>query len=212
MKKRYAVDENNQLVIRRAKQGAEEERLVVDEEFSVDTANALVFRPKGPTGWKKEIDLPDKIKFVGNWSINPNHDLELTLSETEDQYEGDILSLKGEILGVEANALVFEVTSKEKSGIEIMRLLKLGGRWQADERNRLSFRVKKKEEEEDVLIFEGIWEVDAAHQIEKLERTLSFKGFWEISSSDRIAYILDLKEESYFSFKAQLESPNLIGK
>ena len=196
---------------------------VLNGRFFIED-NLLNYKVNEPEGWRKEIDLPKKIKFTGSWSMNSNHDLALALYERKDQSRGDVLSLKGNILDVRSDAILFEVYSRTKSGKELTRILKLGGRWQADENNRLRFLVKKEEREVDVLTLQGIWEVNRNHEItyryekmdlktkERLERTILFKGFWEISSSDRFVYILDLKENSYFSFKAQLETPNLIGK
>lgn len=79
-----------------------------------------------------------------------------------------------------------------KEGKVLTRILKLGGRWQADENNRLRFLVKKEERKVDVLTLQGIWELNRNHEItyryekmdlktkERLERTVIFKGFWEI--------------------------------
>jgi hypothetical protein len=218
---RYGVDENNRLLINRAGQT---EKLVADGEFLVESGNLLAYKLKEPRVWRREVNLPDKIRFVGNWSIDSNHNLEFILNQTKHQHKGDILRLNGEILNVQADAIFFEVATRTKSGRQLRRVLKLGGRWQADQDNHLVFFVKRKQAKDDVLTLQGAWKLRKDNLLvyryekvslktkKKRKRSILFKGFWEISSKDRLVYILDLTRRSFFSFKVQLQTPNLVGK
>ncbi len=163
------------------------------------------------------------MKYKGKWRLNSDHDLELTVTDAKKPGE-ETLTLKGEIVDAGADELLFVLTSGKKYGVEVRELAKLSGKWQADESNRLSFLVSKESGEDDVLVFAGAWEVGKDNEIiyrykktklkrkTKQERALIFKGFWRITEKERLAYLLDTSGESGFLFKAQLESPSIVGK
>ncbi|MBU0504067.1 MAG: hypothetical protein KKG43_06750, partial [Candidatus Omnitrophica bacterium] len=121
------------------------------------------------------------------------------------------------------NSAAFEVKSVDKNGQSHFQILKLSGKWQADENNRLTFLVDKKETP-DILTLEGAWEINQNQQItytyETTEtrkkpnvlNTLTFEGFWCITDRDRIGYILSKGSKSRFDFKVQVESADLHPK
>ena len=197
--------------------------LVIGGELFIDKFNRFIYWLNEPTAWQKKYDFPSKIILEGNWRLNPNYDLELSLDETRDQFKGDELVIKGDIISVDNDALVFQVKSQDKAGQSHVRLLKLTGSWQADKYNRLSFQVKK-ETSPDVLTLEGAWQINKNQQITytyvktelktkaRVLNTLTFTGFWQINSVNKLTYILTRSLESRFDFRVQIESPNLYPK
>lgn len=186
--------------------------------FKTDKNNELSYHVKSPLSQNEEI--PHQIRLRGNWSLTDNHDLRLTLDKESRQTFGDQITLQGEILDVNANSLLFAVTtttlrqSQGKQNKASTYVLNLGGSWKADKFNRLSFHVKKEKGMHDILTFNGAWEIDKNHQIiyeyekarlirKKREiHTLTFKGYWDIKDRFRISYVLGKNTDSVFSFQA----------
>jgi len=220
MKYKYSIDNNNQLLIKPPK---EKVSRPVRGRFSVDKNNRLVYWLNEPTNWRRIYNLPSKITFTGNWQLNPNYDLGLNLDKTKNQYGAERLTLKGEIISCDRDALAFEVASQDKQGLLHIQLLKLTGSWQADEFSRITFTVKKKTSP-DTIILENAWQINKNQQIiytyektnlitkSKTFHVLAFEGFWEINSSNRLTYILSRSLESCFDLRVQIESPNLYPK
>jgi hypothetical protein len=151
----------------------------------------------------------------GTWSLTDDHKLRLTLDKWQRQTFGDQLTLQGEIIGAEKNSLLFAATTRSKQGgRSSVYILELVGRWQADERNHLTFRVNKEGGKPDSLIFEGAWQIDKNYQITycyqevKLARkirkihSIDFKGYWDIRDKYRLSYIMNKDAASGFDFKA----------
>lgn len=217
MKLRYSTDSLNRLVVLR-----DGKKYPIEGVFSVEENN-LAFFPSQKSLFTKELDLPRKMRFEGNWRLTENKDLKFVLIETDNQIKNDELELKGQIISAEDNALVFQMHCLKEPDVDTVRLIRLGGRWQADEFNQLTFLVAR-DIEEDKLKFTGSWQINKNQEIiysyerqdlirkRKTTEEITFKGYWQISSRDRLTYILDLKNGSFFEFKVQLESPNLIGK
>ena len=217
MKFTYKINKNNQLAI--VKNG---EILYPKGNFAVDNNNQLLYEIKESASWLKEQGISKRISLKGQWRIDQNHNLILTLSETKNQAAGERLLLKSKIIQVKANYLVFSLGTQGKSKTHRLRLLQLNGRWQADKYNRLQFLVKKLKSS-DTLTFQGSWQVrkniliytyKEASLTAKIKRThaLHFQGYWQINKPNRLTYILDTKGNSSFVFKAYLETPSLIGK
>lgn len=216
-KLRYSTDSSNRLVV--YKNGR---RYPVDGVFAVEENN-LVFEPRQKSIFTKELNLSRKVRFEGNWRLADNKDLRLVLIETDNQVKNDELVIKGQIISAEVDAIVFQMHCIKEPDVDRIGLLRLGGRWQADKFNQLTFFVSR-DVTEDILRFSGSWQVNKNQQIiyayEKQDlirktRTLeqiTIKGYWQINSSNRLAYILDLKNKSFFEFKVQMESPSLMGK
>lgn len=218
VKNRYSVDSFNRLTIRR-----KGKTTPVNGKFLVDKDNNLSYWLNEPVSWRREYGLPGKVSFKGKWRLDKNYDLQLRLAETRRHGGQDILTIRGNIISVEKDCLLFEVKSYDKQGLLHARILKLSGIWQADRHNQLSFAVKKKHEP-DMLTLEGAWQVNQNQKITysydkidlkrktKINSTLIFEGFWEINEANRLTYILSRTPESKFDFRAQLESPNLYPK
>ncbi len=217
MRVKYLVGKNNQLAVIKGK-----EVLYPKGYFSLNKDNQLVYEVKETTSWRQEQGISKRITLKGEWRIDANHNLTLTLRKTQTQDQKERLLLKSKIIQAKANYLVFSLSTQGKARTHRPRLLQLKGRWQADKHNRLQFLVKKSKTS-DTLTFQGSWQVknnsltytyQKASLITKTKRThfLRFKGYWQINKPNRLTYILDVKENSSFEFKAFLETPSLIGK
>lgn len=215
-KLQYAVDASNRLLVKKDNQ-----QYPLEGEFKIERNN-LIFEPNRKSPLLKELDLPKRIKFQGNWHLTKNRDLKLSLVENDYQHKEDELEIRGRIISCEANAIIFETKCKKTETSDKFLLLRLGGRWQADASNELNFLVTK-DIEEDTLRFRGAWAINQNQEIiytyEKqdlihkttTQELLTFKGFWQINTQDRISYIFDLKNKSFFEFKVQLEQLDLRG-
>lgn len=218
MEQTYFVDKNNLLVIKRKK-----EWLSPQGYFSLDSENRLVYWLNEPASWRTKYQLPDKIVFSGLWKINSNYDLELELEQKEQAFRKERLTLKGKILSCQKEHIAFEIQTINHDGSDSFYLLKLSGRWQADEYNRITFLITKKGQP-DTLTFQGSWQLNENQQItyvyektdlktkSKVLHSLVLSGYWQITSVDRLAYILSSGANSRFGFKVQIESPNIRPK
>ncbi len=224
LKPRYFTDSENRLVRIRNDSSGRKKATAAKGEFNVERENVLVYNVAENDNWKRDFDFPDKLRFKGRWRLNADHNLELILDDTAEDGGKDALTLKGEVAGVAADELDFLITSKKDRNVETTRFLKLAGKWKADEFNRLGFLVSKEDGLEDILIFDGLWEVGKDHHIlyryrktqlkrkTKEERSLVFKGFWQITDKNRLAYMLDTSGESGFLFKVQLYDQATVGR
>ncbi|MCM8799872.1 MAG: hypothetical protein NC900_04020 [Candidatus Omnitrophica bacterium] len=211
----YQIDDQNNLLIKRNKQ-----RLVPSGIFKITPDNKLLYLLNEPQTWCRKYNLGSKIVFCGRWGLDRDHNLTLDLSKDKSLVLNKPFVLKGEILSVDSDALSFLLKSYDRRGISRIQILKLKGTWTNDEYNRLNFLVEKKTSP-DTLIFKNAWQVNPYQQIiytyhrtdlktkTKILNTIGFDGFWQITSKDRLRYILNKGERSYFDFYVQLESPNL---
>lgn len=163
-------------------------------------------------------------KQKNRWRLNGNHDVEFVVTDTKDLSGKETLSLKADVVGVAPDELTCILTSRKDRDVEVARILKLKGRWQADGNNRLAFAVSKEDGTEDILVFDGIWELDGDNRImyrykktglvrgPKEERSLVFNGAWKLGDKDKIAYMLDTSGESGFLFRAQFEDSGISGR
>ncbi len=215
-KVRYEIDPHNRLIVEETekKTGVKRFRKVIDGRFKIGIDDTLTYHIKAPSRY--DLDTPHQIKLRGKWSLDKNHDLRFTLDKWRRQTFGDQLTLKGDIADASKNSLLFAVTTRTKDNVRSVYTLKLKGAWQADEYNRLTFRVNKKGGRDDTLSFEGKWKVNKKHEIvyqyqkTQLKRkikeihTLIFKGCWEIKEKARLSYIIDKNSNSIFNFKTKL--------
>lgn len=216
-KLRYSTDNSNRLVITKDKR-----RYPIEGEFRIEK-NSLAFEPSRKSVFAKELDLPQKISFEGKWRITDNKDLKLILIETDNQVEDDELEIRGGIISAEDDAIIFQMHCLKEPDTDAIRLFRLGGRWQADELNQLTFIVTR-DVTEDLLRFSGSWQIGKSQEIvyayekedlirkTRTQEQITFRGYWHISSNNRLAYIVDFKNGSLFEFKVRMESPDLIGK
>ncbi len=212
-KVRYEVDPHNRLVITetRKKTPLYKFRHVIDGRFKIGKASTLLYHIKTPSDdISKKISLPHQLKFKGIWSLTRDHNLKLTLNKWRRQTFGDELTLKGEIIKVGAHSLLFAITQRTKENVASTRILKLQGSWQADKNNRLTFRAKRERGRFDLLVFDGIWEINRRHKIvyhcekrfrKQRKHSLLFSGFWSLRRSKVLTYLLDLKGKSAFDFR-----------
>lgn len=210
-KLRYELDPHNRLIV---SSDLTRFRRVLEGSFKTGPNNSLIYHIKGPMyGLEAELKAPHQVKLTGNWSLNENYDLVLTLDKWRQQSFGDELTVQGEIISAQANELVFAVTTRTKEDTSSTYLLKLEGLWQADQHNRLTFRVNKGQGQYDTLVFTAIWEINQQHRIvyryekaqlirkERLNKTIEFKGFWDIAKRNRLSYNLSLDGKSGFEFR-----------
>ena len=163
-------------------------------------------------------------KQKSRWRLNSNHDLELVVTDTTDLAGGEVLTMKADLVGISPDEITCIVTSKKERDVEVTSILKLNGKWQADENNRLSFAVSKEDGTQDVLVLDGVWEIGDDNRIlyrykktdlvrkTKEERSLVFNGAWRLTDKDKIAYVLDTSGESGFLFRAQFEDTGISGR
>ena len=208
---RYEVDPHNRLVARGL--GVKRFRTVLDGSFKVDEGNKLFYHVKKSSG----IDMPQEIKFSGNWSLDDEHSLVLTLDKWNNQIEGNKLVLQGELMDAKASELVYSVATRETSQKERIYIVKLGGKWQADKYNRLCFDVEKENGAADELTLRGSWNINKKNEIvytykqarlktkERSTSAVAFRGRWDITDKDRLSYVFNQDIGSSFDFRVTFE-------
>jgi len=129
--------------------------------------------------------------------------------------------LKGALIEARDNALTASLTRSGRDGEADSQRASLSGRWQADDRNRLTFLVEKANGDEDQLVFDGAWSVDERHELryeyqqragrrrETTTHALRFTGMWDLPQASRLVYRLDAQGRSAFTFQAALQSRSL---
>jgi len=214
---RYEIDPHNRLIYE--KTGEESEvpgfRTVLDGKFEIDEDNRVTYHVKKSQG----SDIPQQVKFQGAWSLNEDHNLVLTLDKWGNQIAGNKLTVESELIDAQDNRLSFALASRDNQGNSHIYIVKLGGRWQADEHNRLSFNIEKEKGLTDRITLQGVWEVNKQNEIiytyEKLSRgqegkisqAITLKGYWDIAEKYRIKYILNKGIGSEFDFKVSVGKP-----
>ncbi|MBU1044548.1 MAG: hypothetical protein KJ915_09175 [Candidatus Omnitrophica bacterium] len=209
----YEIDPYNRLIINDSSKQSQLSRFrqVLDGRFKINPDNSVSYLVKSPM--PNDQEMPYQVKLEGNWSLDKEHNLCLSLNKWGRQTLGDKLTLQADIMDVEKNSLLFSVTTTNKDNTQSIYILKLQGAWQADKNNRLTFRVQKEEGSHDILTFKGSWEINKQHQIiyqyekaqlirkEKNIQILTFQGYWDIKDKGRLSYVLDLQSDSVFNFK-----------
>lgn len=199
-KVRYEVDPHNRLIIAEVakKSKVPKYRYLVDGRFRIGKKNSLIYHIKK----SQDSNVPQQIKFSGDWSLDKNHDLILTLNKWGNQIAGNKLTIKGKLIDAKGNKLLFAAVTKTPDNRTHIYVLKLSGSWYADKYNRLSFDVEKEKGLYDGLILRGVWEVNKQGQLiykytkrnlrTKQEQThiLFFKGRWDIVDRFRLSYLL----------------------
>jgi len=175
----------------------------------------------------KEKGIPvqeQEVNFSGRWSLTPDHQLRLTLDRKETGRVGDELSLAGAIVIAEKDEIGFAVTTKNEDGISKTRVLRLSGKWRADEKNRLLFGVERANGKHDPLVFQGAWEIGKYHEIiyryetregvkgKRVQQSFALLGRWEITDRRHLVYRLDKRGKSILQFRVSIETPTLRAK
>ena len=195
-------------------------RLVIDEIYKETRKDSKVSSVTiARTSGGKNVS--GKVVLDGKWSLTEGHDLKLHVLAKDSDIYGKTIILSGNIERVDARALVFRArTSEAISGMRSASI-ELKGWWRADNNNRLTFNVSKSRGEYDVLRFQGAWQVNKQNEIEyrytktllnkrvKRESLLVFKGYWDVLGKSRFVYRLEGSSDSFFSFKASLQSRSL---
>lgn len=215
---RYEIDPYNRLTLYKpdaavTKSDLAKFRQVIDGRFKTDDNNELSYHVKTPLSNDEKI--PNQIRLRGAWSLTDDHTLRLTMDKASRETFGDELTLQGDIIDVRENALLFALTTAAKDNTRSTYVLSIGGTWKADERNRLSFHVKREGGKVDILTFAGTWELGKSNQIiyeyekarlirkKRETHTLTFKGYWQVLDNFRIAYIVSKDTDSAFNFTAK---------
>ena len=216
-KVRYEVDPSNRLVLTKTFKESRmpKFRYVLDGTFKIDKQNTLLYHAKSFSS----ATIPQQLKLTGNWSLDKNHNLMLTLNNERQQRQGDTLTLSTEVINAQADCLEFSIAGKDVDGKTHVSLLRLNGKWQADKWNRLTFLAQRKNDMYDELILRGAWEVNKSNQLiytytrtglktkEKYSRLLTFKGFWDITEKLRLIYVLSRELGSGFDFSVSIAEP-----
>ena len=210
-KYRLETDPYNRVVVRSTsnKSGLRRFRKVIDGRFKLDRSNQLTYKLRSPV---YDLDLPHQLTIKGKWSLTKDHDLRLSLDKKGRDTLGDKITLKGQIIDARKNSLLFAVSSKTHDDRPLVYVLELRGVWQADDRNRLTFKVNKERGASDVLTFRNAWEIDRSKRIvyiyeksssarkSRKVHSLTFKGHWKTSDISRISYELSSRSDSRFTF------------
>ena len=195
---KYEIDPHNRLT----RLGPARFRTVLDGEFKLDDNNSLAYHVKK----SDSIDVPQQIKFSGNWSLDTGHNLILTLDKWNNQVEGNKLVLKSSLVTASGNELVFSVETRR--GIYI---LKFGGSWQADKYNRLSFNVTKERDSDrgssDKLTLQGKWEINKQNELVYVypKNIITLRGYWDITEKNRLLYVLNKDLGLKFDFSVAFQ-------
>jgi len=204
-KLRYEIDPHNRLTA----QGPYKFRHVFDGEYKISDDNSLIYHVRK----SDNKDIPQQIKFSGQWALNEEHNLVLTLDKWNNQVEGNKLVLEADIIDADSRELVFTIGTKDGDGKERISMCKLIGIWQADPNNRLMFCVEKEKGGRDDLVFRGQWTVSKKHEIEYFYKKgrrselhgIRLLGHWDIAGNNCLSYILSEDSKSRFDFEVVLE-------
>ncbi len=196
----YEIDPHNRLIAKKTGKAwaGVGFREVLDGKFQVGDNNTLIYHVKKSGNSR----IPQQIKFSGNYFLDKNHNLILTLDKWNNQVEANRLIITGQLLDVEEDELSFSVITKDSTGNTKVYILKLTGSWKADEYNRLTFEVTRENGAVDNLTLQGWWQINDNNQIiYTCANTLIFKGYWDITEKHRISYVLNKQINSVFDFQ-----------
>jgi len=209
----YEVDPHNRLILKRAgAKGSKVKRFrtLVRGRFRTDGKNRLyyeVFKSSGK-------DVPQKIEFSGNYSLDKRHNLILTLNKWSNQCQGNRLRLRTKFIHADGSEAVFLLRSRVSEKMGRTYIMRLHGSWQADKNNRLRFGVKKEGDKTDGLTLFKAWKLNKNNEIVYSQgrdsRIITLKGHWLIRKRYRLGYILDKGRDSGFNFRTSLGQ--VVGK
>ncbi|MCX5687290.1 MAG: hypothetical protein NTV71_01365 [Candidatus Omnitrophica bacterium] len=108
----YEIDPFNRLIVSNLpgdrRSVVKKFRQVVYGKFMIGKNNALFYEVNKSQG----IDVPQKIKFSGRYSLDKGHNLIVTLDKWNNQCEGNRLALKAKIIDAKSNEMSLLVSSK----------------------------------------------------------------------------------------------------
>ena len=204
----YEIDPFNRLIIGSPPDGRKSKikkfRQVVYGRFRTDENNALFYEVNKSSG----VDIPQKIKFSGRYSLDKGHKFIITLDKWNNQCEGNRLALNAKLIDAKSNEVALLVNSKVSENKNLTYIMKLFGSWQADKNNRLAFGVERDQGGIDDLILSGAWEINKNNEISyrrgRDSQTITFRGYWDVADRCRLNYILDKKTNSVFNFRSSI--------
>lgn len=199
-------------------------------ENFIDEHNRIVFSQKNEEIFSEtfvkstpEGFFLEKMVVDGKWSLLGDNILKLSLSSSDPLLSGKTIIFKGEVISHSASGLTFRVRHSDALSGEKSRTIELKGVWALDNLNRLTFRVSKADGKYDTLSFNGAWNIGANNELSyrvakthlktkvKVEKALVFRGHWDLYRT-RIVYSLEGDGNSFFSFKAAIQSKSLMAK
>ncbi len=155
--------------------------------------------------------IRDRETIDGTWQLTKRHQLQYRRRGGSQE-----ILLTGDLVVAEPTALVGLFKEQSEDGEVTSQLLSLRGRWQADERNRLSFLVEREKGLEDRLTLEGGWELNEANEIlyryQPDLQMLRFQGHWDLGDSKWLTYVLDENSDSTFRFRGAFQTPSILAK
>jgi hypothetical protein len=196
---KYELDPHNKLSVI----GPDKFRTVLDGEFKLDDNNSLVYHVKKSDG----IEVPQQVKFSGNWSLDEKHNLIFTLDKWNNQCEGDKLVLKSDLVDANNDELIFSVETRDSADGSHITTLNFTGGWQADKYNRLVFNVEKEDGASNKLILQGKWEINKQNEIvyTAANNTFTLRGHWDITTTDKLSYIFNKDLGSKFDLAVSFQ-------
>lgn len=202
----YEVDPYNRIVIKKSGSGSRVKkfRRVVSGRFKVDSKNKLSYEVYKSSG----TDIPQKIKFSGDYSLDKKHNLVFDLDKWNNQCQGNRLRLKTRIMNARRNEMVFLLSSKPDRKKKTIYTMRLKGAWHADRNNRLSFGVKRDGEKTDALTFFNAWEINKNNEIiynyGRDSKGFTLRGNWRITDKYSVGYAFDKGKDPGFNFRSSL--------
>lgn len=178
--------------------------------------------------YRKLSDLQRDVETLdGKWDLSPEH--EVSYRERDLDKEA---SVKGSLVAAEPDALVVSVTVQENEKRIVTGLVKLSGKWELDEKNRITFSVKRGLGKYDKLTFQGAWEINDNFQVTygfttqsvlegsgkkkrrvtKVTQELIFEGHWDISDKNCLTYLIGVDSDSAFRFRGTFETSSILAK
>ncbi|MDI6758947.1 MAG: hypothetical protein QMD94_04685 [Candidatus Omnitrophota bacterium] len=221
---RYEIDPHNRLICEKIKEGCINRfRTVLDGTFEIGKNNYIIYHVKKSQG----LDISQQLKLRGNWSIDNEHNLVFTLDKWGNQIAGNKFTVQSELITAKDNSVSFALTQKDTQGCSHAYILRLSGRWQADEYNCLTFNIEKERGITNKITLTGAWDVNKSNELvytyeksacgersrttvkkkEKITKAITFKGYWDISEKYRVTYVLNKEIRSEFDFKVSVGKP-----
>lgn len=155
----------------------------------------------------------------GSWRLTRRHRLEYRRRGGQEE-----ILLAGELDEARPTGLGFRFLERRSDGEAVVRQAALRGRWQADEKNRLSFLLEGQKDRQESLTLQGGWELGPGQEIVyRVERTkqkrgtkesrlLRFQGRWEISDDRRLVYVLNRASDSAFRFRGAFQTGSVLAR
>ncbi len=231
-------------------------RKLSDLQKDIET---LALDSNNPARLRQELDAP--VRSEGKWELSPEHELTYKERETGNGKREKEVGFKGSLVAAEPDALVVSVTVQEdvpdpndpstasaRAGRSrpirkrtVTGLVKLAGKWELDEKNRITFSIKRGLGKYDKLTFQGAWEINDNFQVtytfetrqamegprhtssadragkrrrrvRKVTQELVFEGHWDISGKNCLIYQLSADSESAFRIKGAFQTRSILAK